>query len=721
LLLAQTQRLDSLEQFLLIHVDHDTVRINILNQAAYRFYTSDLEKTYRYATEADSLSEKLNYKKGKAESIRLLGIYYEEKSDFTKSLEHYQKALQIFTDEGDKTGIANCYNNIGIIHRLMGDSPRSMENFQKALRVYEELGDKTGQANTFNNIGIIFHDQGDLNKALEYYQKSYEIAEELGDRNGMSNSYINIGIVHHDLKNYPKALEYYQKSLTIVEELGDVNGIILNSINNGLMHLLIGNYQEASEFFTRGLTLSREIGSKSLVAWNYYGLGSVSLKQRRINEAYEYSKKAYSLACEIGEIELIKESAEVLSQSSASVGLYKDAYEFQVIFKAMSDSVRNEENTRRTIGLELEYKYEKERELSKMEQEKKEAIHFETLKHQKNISRMFFFAFVMVIVVLVLMYYNFVQKQKTNRLLKSKNNEIEEKNEELTLLNEEIRAQNEHLEKVYSEIMVQKEQIEKSHFQITESINYAKLIQNAVLPHQEMVSILLPEHFILFKPCEIVSGDFYFIKQLRQFTLIAAADCTGHGVPGAFMSMLGIAFLNEIVRHSEIKTSAEVLTELRNKIKQSLQQSGEKGEQRDGMDMAFCAINLETMVMSFAGAHNPCWIFREDGAEQGKKRLIVLDADRTPVGVSTNEIPFTDHTIQLQKGDALYIFTDGFYTQFGGAKKEKYQAKRLQAKLKLLQAHNMPQQKQILEKEFEEWKGDNVQTDDVLLIGVKIQ
>ena len=703
---AQNSTTDSLERVIEEHQKIDTFRVNLLNRAAYKLFTSDLDKTYKYASEADSLSEILGYTRGKAESLRMKGFYYEEKSDFTKALEHYDKSLELFEEVNDKTGIANCFNNKGIIYRVLGDSPRSMEFFQKALLVYEETGDKPGMGNGFNNIGIIFHDQGDLDKALEYYKKSYKIAEERHDTIGMSNSYINIGIIYHDKEDYSNALEYYKKSLKIAEGSGDLNNIILNCINTGLMYSLMKEYSSAIEYFTKGLGLSQRIGSKSLEAWNYYGLGSVLLEQKKLKLAHSYAQKAYSLASEIGEVELIVEASEVLAKASASLGFYEQAYNYQIVFKQMSDSLKNEENTRKSIGLEYEYKYLRDKELANLEQEKREVLHKQELEHQKKIRNLFLVGFVLVLLVLMLLYSNLVHKRKTNKILSDQKDEILMRNEELQQLNEEIRTQKEH--------------IEKSHDQITQSITYAQLIQNAVLPNHEIVSMLFPEHFILYIPCEIISGDFYFIKQVKQYTIIAAADCTGHGVPGAFMSMLGIALLNEIVRHTEIKTASQVLTELRDQLKRSLQQSGKVGEQSEGMDIAFCAINIENMMLSFAGAHNPCWIFRlkEDGS--GETDLIVLKADRITLGVSTIDKPFTEQTFPLKKGDSIYLFSDGFHTQFGGERNEKFQMKRLQTMLREVQGNDMQTQKSIIQETFYEWKGENTQTDDVLVVGFRI-
>jgi len=324
-------------------------------------------------------------------------------------------------------------------------------------------------------------------------------------------------------------------------------------------------------------------------------------------------------------------------------------------------------------------------------------------------------------------------KERT-ALIEYQKKEIEDQRDVLQLINHELEHKNE-------EISLQKRLLEKSHLKITDSITYAKRIQDAVLPQKNSMDLFFPQNFILFKPRDIVSGDFYFIKKIRDYILIAAADCTGHGVPGAFMSMLGTAMLNEIVRNSEISTSAQVLSELRNQIKNSLQQTGLKTEQQDGMDIAFCAINTQTLNMSFAGAHNPCWIFRgvefdltkEDfdidnekfNHENNKQithnsKLITLEADRMPVGVFLKEKPFTEHTFQLQTGDVFYIFSDGYHSQFGGAQGHPLKSKYLKQTLSEICHLPMNEQQQILENKFDTWRGTNEQTDDVLVLGVRV-
>jgi len=420
-----------------------------------------------------------------------------------------------------------------------------------------------------------------------------------------------------------------------------------------------------------------------------------------------------------------------LAKAYAAIGNFENAYKYSVQFKNQSDSIANEENTKKIVGLEYTYKYEKEKELAEIEKQKQTALQQEELKRQKSIRNSFIIGFILVLLLFTFAFYSFVQKRKSNLLLTAKNNVIEEKNKELLLQKMEIEAQNKHLENANSEITNQKEIIEKSHQHITDSINYAKRIQTAVLPNPEMVFKLLPENFIFFKPRDIVSGDFYFIKQIDNIILIAAADCTGHGVPGAFMSMLGIALLNEIVRNSEIKNSSQILNELRSQIKRSLQQTGQIGEQQEGMDIAFCSINLENMNLSFAGAYNSCWIFRNEKPKTKSEKLdedlltsnyslYTLKADRMPVGIYIFEKSFSEHTFQLQKNDIIYIFSDGYISQFGGENNEKFKTIRLKKILSNIYTLPMVEQQNKLEQEYHNWKGNKEQVDDILIIGIKI-
>ena len=264
------------------------------------------------------------------------------------------------------------------------------------------------------------------------------------------------------------------------------------------------------------------------------------------------------------------------------------------------------------------------------------------------------------------------------------------------------------------EVVEQKEIIEEKNKDITASINYAKKIQEAILPDKEIKYRIFPEAFVLFHPRDIVSGDFYWFSEKNGRRLIAAVDCTGHGVPGAFMSMIGNAFLNEIVNERAITQPDLILNELRKLIIKSLKQTGFDGQSKDGMDISILSFDDKNSVVEYAGANNPMWHIRDGKAEK-------INADKQPIGYYIgNPVPFTNHKIELQKGDSVYIYTDGYADQFGGTHGKKFKYKQMLEIILSMQEKRMLEQEKILLDIFIKWQGELEQTDDVLVIGVKV-
>lgn len=259
----------------------------------------------------------------------------------------------------------------------------------------------------------------------------------------------------------------------------------------------------------------------------------------------------------------------------------------------------------------------------------------------------------------------------------------------------------------------QKSKIEKQHDEITGSIRYAERIQSAMLPDHEIIEAMLPDHFILFNPRDIVSGDFYFFKPIGNKVIFVAADCTGHGVPGGFMSMVGLSFLGEITSILPIPTASEIIDHLREKIKITLGQTEENSTQKDGMDLALCVVDFDNNQVQYAGAFNPLIIIREG-------ELDVVKADRQPVAVYVKESEFTNHVIDVKPGDSFYMFSDGYPDQIGGPKQRKFMSKNF--KNLLLEHHKlpMPDQKAILQKSLDDWRGESMQVDDVLVVGFRL-
>jgi len=315
----------------------------------------------------------------------------------------------------------------------------------------------------------------------------------------------------------------------------------------------------------------------------------------------------------------------------------------------------------------------------------------------------FLYIVLLALFVWLLVYLN-------TRRLREQKKYLEQVVKERTL---EIVLQKDAIELKNTELESQKKVIEHKNKEITDSIHYAQRIQNAVLPRRNILDELFPQNFILFKPRDIVSGDFYWFEKLGDYFIIAAADCTGHGVPGAFMSMVGMSFLNEIVRKKEVDSSAKILDELREKIKQTLHQNAEGDIQKDGMDISLYVINLQTMQLQYSGAHNPLYIIRN-------KELIEFKADRQPIGIHVKESNFKFEEIQLQKDDVVYNFSDGYVDQISGETKKKYLSKNLKILLTSIADKPMPEQYEIVASIIHNFQGTEEQVDDILMLGIKI-
>lgn len=298
---------------------------------------------------------------------------------------------------------------------------------------------------------------------------------------------------------------------------------------------------------------------------------------------------------------------------------------------------------------------------------------------------------------------NFELQEKVTRELEEK---VQERTFEIQQQKEEIIAQSE-------EITSQRDVLFEQKKHITDSIQYASYIQKSLLDSSEILQNLKIQNFILYKPKDILSGDFYWFKQTNNYLFLAAADCTGHGVPGAFMSILGISVLNEILGKNEIISPASVLNDLRKKIKKTLNQDIE-GNTKDGMDITLGLLNLDTLQLQFAGANNPLVLARN-------AQFTIYETDHMPVGAHPKDnISFKNHEIQLLKDDQFYIFSDGYQSQFGGENSKRLSKKQFMNVLKDTSTHHIDKQADILENRLREWQGSNEQIDDILVIGIKV-
>jgi serine phosphatase RsbU (regulator of sigma subunit) len=625
-------------------------------------------------------------------------------------------------DEGIK-GICASYMNIGIIHFEQGNNAQALSYYKKSLKIYEDftkstdpakaLFGKAGLGRCYNNMGNIALNLFNYTEAIELYNKSLKIKKELNDKRGLSLCYNNIGNVYSETGNYAMAVEPYQNAIQLYEETEDKNGQALVLANVSGLQIMMAD------------SIAR----------------TAAERKKYFSEAIRYGKKSYEIALNINAVPIINEAAKNLRVAYRSIGDLKNSIVFSEIYINTKDSMFKEEKTKAIT--EMEKKYESEKKQQEIEKQilqlsKKDA----EIKQQQALSsrQRVIIGFIVcgllfVIVIMFILYRMFIQKKKTNEIITIKNKDLEQ-------ANEEIRAQRDEIESQKNIVVKQKNEIEDIYEELTDSIVYAQRIQHAVLPMNEYLDQFLHDYFILNKPKNIVSGDFFWITKVKNWTLFCVADCTGHGVPGAFMSMLGIALMNEIVRQDDTTQASHVLDQLRKRVIESLNQRGLKGEQQDGMDIAFCALNTENLELHFAGANNPCWIVSqcdnlkmnqfENEKNQEKiqtldnfqiskfSNLIELNPDKMPIGIHPVMNPFTNQIVQLQKGDTIYLMSDGFEDQFGGPQRKKFYAKNLKNLLIENCQQPMAEQRKMLETTLTDWIGNSEQIDDITILGIKI-
>ncbi|OFX52372.1 MAG: hypothetical protein A2046_04825 [Bacteroidetes bacterium GWA2_30_7] len=720
----------------------DTNKILVLNKLSMYYEYSDTSKAWKYNRQAISENQTLQWFSGLAKSYMITGWLYQDISKYEIALDYMNKSLSLYQtlskknpkDLSNISNISGCYNNLGNIYTNKGNYPNALQNYILGLKKVENLLQNNIDNEEYLrkvtacyiNLGSVYAYMNDNRNALSYFIKAKDMAVTLIDSNMVARCFINMGIIYKRDSLYDKAIESYQLAKKIFENQKDIEGIGLCMQNIGIAMLLNKTYDKAFEMEKQALEIVKALGNKQSECQILGTIGEILEKQNKMNEAEKYLKNAYIISEEINSLNDIKTHSNLLSDYYAKVKQFDFAYKYQRIYSDIKDSIYNIESSKQFTEMKEKYESDKKQmEIEKLGKQKEldmQTIIAQTAENKKQriLISSFVLGFILVLIFSVLLYRLFLQKKKANMLLAQQNAEIFQKNEEITAQRDEIETQR-------NLVTQQKESIEEIHKSVTDSINYAKRIQEAVLPISIKARAVLCQHFILFKPKDIVSGDFYFTTKVNNWTLVAVADCTGHGVPGAFMSMLGISFLNEIVRKKEITKASSVLNELRNEIVYALQQKGEYGEQKDGMDIAFVAINFETLELQFAGANNPLWIVRSKSDLTTFEKLSNLEEikpDKMPIGIHGIMNDFTNHEIQLQKGDCIYMMSDGFQDQFGGLKRKKFLSKNLKQLLLVNSQLSMEEQKEIIEKEFENWINCDgkcfEQIDDITVVGLKI-
>jgi serine phosphatase RsbU (regulator of sigma subunit) len=714
---AQTHRIDSLLNVLKTQKE-DTSKANTLYELtrAYLFELNDNQKVGEYGSQELELSLKLNFKKGIAYGYLNRGIFYRASGDYHKAMLFDKKCLAVMREIDNKKGESSCLLNIGLTLYQQGNYTEALDYISKGVQIKILLGDKKGMASAYNNTGNIYYTLGNYKEALTYCLKAQKIREELHDEVGLSMGYNNMGNVFDALHKYEDALLYFTKSLKINEKLRDYSGIGNACTNIGNLYSSKGNFKEARTSYFKALAARELIDEKPGMAESYYKIGLVNLNLNNKKEALKYMLQSLQLYQKIGDKKGIADVSgglgrvyeakndftnslyyndQILHRSKElkyKEGImeaylnfttfykkqkkFEKALEYTMLYNALKDSILNKENFLQVSELNTRYETEKkEKEILLLT--KDQELNAKIIRQHQLVRWGLIGGVLLLFISIFSIYRRYRFKQKANDLLEIQNKDIQQKN-----------------------------------ILITDSIDYAKTIQEAVLPTAAKINDLFPQSFILNKPKSIVSGDFYWANKMGDQLICAVADCTGHGVPGAFMSLLGYNMLENEIKKNGMIEPAFILDRLNEQTIKSLSKE-EDQVVKHGMDISLVSIDATSNLLHYAGAHNSIYIVRN-------LQLTELKADKKAIG-TTNGKNFTQQTFQLEKGDMIYLHTDGFPDQIGGPSRKKFYYQPFKKLLISISELDMETQKEKLDTTHIQWLGEKMeQTDDILIMGIRI-
>jgi serine phosphatase RsbU (regulator of sigma subunit) len=604
-----------------------------------------------------------------------MGDAFWQLGQYNKSQKYYEKALEVSQLTNNIVFTAKQYSNIGYLQMEKGNHAEALKNIFKSNEICVKHNFVDLYLTNTAYVGQVFSVMGKLDEALKYY-KEVEL-ELLKKKNeiGLDAVYNNIGNIYSGKNNFKKAIYYYSKCLKMAEENNDEYNIAFMEYNIATNEFKSGKKVGVLKKLFHAYEVMRKHKAESTFIFAALGIGSYYSLTGSPDKGLPYIDTAYKHT-------LINGSKDLLLRCYKR---YAEAYEIKRDFEKanyyiknyfqLNDTIINQQFNQQLAKQTTSFNFDKkEFELKKVYAEKK-AKDIETKSLKKSNTFILIILFLSLVSILIGIYY-YSKLRKFSHIISDQKHLVEEKNRE-----------------------------------ILDSITYAKRIQSAILPQPKLVKEFLEDSFVLYKPKDIVAGDFYWLEVVGEIVLFAAADCTGHGVPGAMVSVVCNNGLNRAVREHKLTEPDQILNKTRELVVEEFEKSDE--EVKDGMDISLCALNTKTNTLKWAGANNPLWILRNG-------EIIENKGDKQPIGKHFDAKPFSLAEFQLDKNDIIYIFTDGFQDQFGGPKEKKFRAAQMKDLFLSLTSKTMEQQRKIIDTSFENWKGNLEQVDDVCIIGVRI-
>lgn len=682
----------------------------IVNLGMCFFKTQFFDSAKHYLYLALEKNKKADYLKPKDLKVlhATIALLFENESDFYNAINSYNLAYDYAQLDKDTAHMSRVLINIGYLYSDLGNQSEAIDKFLHALDLALIVKDTSMIARTNMAIGYSTFFIKDYRKALSYYFKALNYANMAKNDLGISICYINIGSAYEMLLNIDSALYYYKKALIIQEEkVKDPMSVASIYSNIGLLYQTKGQNETALNYLNKAKSLARKYMDYYRMAVTYNDLGGFYLNNSNYKQAKHYADSALFLADTYQFLEIKRASLKLLFKYYYKSKDFANAVAYLSQYHDLKDSINSMESKKQIANLETKFELNsKNREIELLKE--KESIQQTKLQQHKQIIYLSMALVILFIIFLILVMRMLRNKNRSNALLINRNVIIQEQNEELKQQKEEIIAQKE-------EIIKQNQTIQSYNIRLTNSLQYALRIQNAILPDYKSIKKVFPEHFLIYKPKDIVGGDFYWINQKDNECFFAVADCTGHGVPGAFITFILNNALHRAVNETKLVEPSEILNQINSEVIHLIEKSDKNHDLKIGMDIVLCKLNLETLRLNYSGSLGIFFLIHNHAIQE-------IKTDIFSIGLPFDDEfkSFKNNEIQLNTNDVLVLFSDGYADQMSEKTGRKYLRKQFKENILKYHTLSMSAQKEHLITALENWQGNAEQIDDITVLSVKI-
>jgi serine phosphatase RsbU (regulator of sigma subunit) len=635
-----------------------------------------------------------------------IAFQYNTAGDFSNSMAYLEKCQRIADSLKYSRGLAKVHNSIGVLYLVKGDIPKAIDHQLQSLKYYETYNDRNGIAKGYFNLGTMHFYNNNMNQALSCWKNSLRLYEALKNEFEIASVEGNLAAFYSNRRMFDSSEYFFKRVISYYEKSGMEDEAGMAYGNMGAVYMQKKDIKSALKYSFKALGIARRTNKKLDMALCYSNIGSIYAEMKKYREALAYNDSGLTCALSTGSREKIAAAYTALEETYLSMKNYKKADEYLHLYMLYNDSLHNENSMQAIAEMQARYESEKkEKEILLLSKDKQITnLSLKSIKDTIKRRRIIIYAMIaglaLVSVFAFFIFSNYKRKQKLNLALEETN----------------------------LQLAAQNKLIEEKNLQISDSIEYASDIQRSVFPTEAEFKLLFPQSFVYYVPKDVVSGDFYWIasaasgevpasvsssrqSQAEPVRCLAVCDCTGHGVPGGFMTMMAFNLMENIAHDSAEIHPARFLDEINESLARTFVSQNQYTSSKFGLDISMICFDPVSMRLRYAGSHTPLCIVRNG-------TLTELKADNATPGITKEH--FTEKEMTLEKGDMLYLFTDGFADQFGGAKREKFFSYRLKDMLVTISGNPVYEQKEMIARVNEEWKGKNEQTDDILLIGIRV-